>query len=60
MNNWKLLRVWFNDNDVATYSTVAGVRIDGDFLVIRQGAFPDEVITRIKLKKVKSYTVENG
>lgn len=55
---WKCVVVWYMDREFTTYHHVAGVRVDGDFLVIREGAFPDEKFTRINLATVRSYAVE--
>ena len=37
------------------FSKVAGIRETDGFLVIRCGAFPNEVITKIKLSEVVTY-----
>ena len=63
MSRWKLVvvtsrNIGSNLKVLSRYDRVAGIRVDGDFLVVRQGAFPDETITRINLRSVDSYVVE--
>lgn len=56
---WKFVVVQYMDNKPSMYfHHVAGIRVDVDFLVIRQGAFPDETITRVNLETVRAYVVE--
>lgn len=57
-SGWKEVTIIDNSDNKSLYGLVAAIRIDGKFLVIRQGAFPNETITRIKVSKIKTYIVE--
>jgi hypothetical protein len=53
---WKIVEVWVPGASTE-YSNIAGVREDGEWLILRQGSFPDERIIKLKLEDITSYDV---
>ena len=52
---WKRVTVSCVGLDSRVYYRVAGVRAERDFVVIRQGSFPDEKITKVNKKFIIQY-----